>query len=102
MLGKGVGHPPFFSNGEQLNFRLDKRLQERFPRWFRSEGGSKGRNEYLKKQLEDMDKYFNDLLYSVCEGKVSEMTELKRFDVFDFFDYITNKEDGRRNTEAKS
>ena len=50
-----------------------------------------------------MDKYFNDLLYSVCEGKVSEMTELKRFDVFDFFDYITNKEDGsRRNTEAKS
>jgi len=31
------------------------------------------------------------------------MVELKKFDIIDFFSYITNKEnDGRRNTETES
>jgi hypothetical protein len=38
-----------------------------------------------------MDTYWNDLLYSVCKGDVSQMTDLKRFEIVDFFDYVNNK-----------
>jgi hypothetical protein len=45
-----------------------------------------------------LDVYWNDILYSVCKGDLSQMAELKKFDIFDFFDYIENKtKDGRRN-----
>jgi len=103
VLGKGVGHPPFFSIGEQLNRRLDKRLQDDFPKWF-GEGGSKERRTRLiADEFKESDTYFDNLLYSVCEGKASEMIELKKFDIIDLFSYITNKEnDARRNAEAKS
>jgi hypothetical protein len=45
----------------------------------------------IKRELEEMDKYWNDLIYTVCDGNASEMNELKRFDIFDFFDYVNNK-----------
>jgi hypothetical protein len=45
----------------------------------------------IKKELEDLDKYWNELIYAICDGKASEMNELKRFDIFDFFDYVNNK-----------
>jgi hypothetical protein len=41
-----------------------------------------------------MDKYWNELLYSVCDGKANEMNALKKFDIIDFFDYIENKSHG--------
>lgn len=37
-----------------------------------------------------MDKYWNELLFSICKGNVSDIKELKSFDIFDFFDYIEN------------
>ena len=45
----------------------------------------------IKKEIEDMDAYWNDLLFVVCDGKAGEMNELKRFEIMDFFDYIENK-----------
>jgi hypothetical protein len=33
----------------------------------------------------------NDLLYSACEGKASEMNALKKMDIIEFFDYVNNK-----------
>ena len=105
MLGKGVGYPPFFSIGEQLNRRLDKRLQDDFPKWF-GEGGGSGKRRgatLIATEFKESDACFDNLLYSICEGKASEMVELKKFDIIDFFSYITNKEnDGRRNTETES
>jgi len=31
------------------------------------------------------------LIFAVCDGKASEMNELKRFEIMEFFDYIENK-----------
>lgn len=45
----------------------------------------------IKKEIDDLDAYWNDLLFSVCDGKAGEMNELKRFEIMDFFDYIENK-----------
>jgi len=41
--------------------------------------------------MEDLDSYWNKQLYNVSEGKSSEMLALKKFDIIDFFDYVTNK-----------
>jgi hypothetical protein len=41
--------------------------------------------------VEELDRYWNELIFTVCDGKATEMNELKKFDVFDFFDYIENK-----------
>ena len=39
-----------------------------------------------------MDKFWNDLIYTVCDGKPSEMAALKKYDdIIDFFNYIENK-----------
>ena len=38
-----------------------------------------------------MDKYWNDLIYNICDGNASEMMALKKYDIFEFFDYIENK-----------
>lgn len=38
-----------------------------------------------------MDKYWEDLIYSVCGGNVSDMVALKKYDIVDFFNYIENK-----------
>lgn len=38
-----------------------------------------------------MDAYWNKLIYSVCKGDVSQMKDLKKFDIIDFFDYVDNR-----------
>lgn len=90
MLGKGVGLLPFFSISGKLSTSLDSRLQNRYPRFFKGGTGEK-RAGFIKKEVDELDRYWNELIYAVCDGKASEMNELKRFDVFEFFDYIDNK-----------
>lgn len=53
-----------------------------------------GRNERTRSivnEIKDTDEYWNEILFTVCKGVPSEMAALKRYDVFDFFDYIENK-----------
>lgn len=95
MLGKGAGHPPFFSFGIQLSAKLDGNLQNRFKRWFTGTS-EKRREKRIKEEIEELDEYWNEVIYSVCGGDVTQMTELKRFDIFDFFDYINNKTKDRK------
>ena len=38
-----------------------------------------------------MDKYWNDLLFNVTDGNAAEMAALKRFDIFEVFDYIESR-----------
>lgn len=45
----------------------------------------------IKKEIEDIERYWNDLIYSVCGGDVTDMAALKKYDVFDFFSYIDKK-----------
>lgn len=42
-------------------------------------------------ELKDMEKYWNDFLYVITGGNASDMMMLKRFDIFDFFNYADNK-----------
>lgn len=48
----------------------------------------------IKKEVDDLDTYWNDLLFNVTGGKANEMNELKKFNIIDFFDYIENKRNG--------
>lgn len=52
-------------------------------------------------QIKEDDKFFNDLLYNVCSGKVSDMREMKRLDVFEFFDYLENAGSRTNNKRNK-
>ena len=38
-----------------------------------------------------MDTDFDELIYDVCKGNAAEMVILKKFDIFEFFDYIDKK-----------
>jgi hypothetical protein len=67
---------------------LDKCLSDRYPKWFK-EGGRK--TYYIKKEIDEIDKYWNDLLYNVCKGNAQEMMQLKKFDILEFFDYVNKK-----------
>ena len=42
-------------------------------------------------KIKELDEYWSDLLYNVCEGKASEMAVLRGFDIIEFFDYVNNK-----------
>jgi hypothetical protein len=41
--------------------------------------------------VEEMDKYWEDLIYLVCGGHVCDMSALKKYDIIDFFNYVENK-----------
>jgi len=69
---------------------MDARLQGTYPRFFKGGAGEK-RVRYIKKEAEELERYWNELIYAVCDGKISEMSEIKRLDIFDVFDYIENK-----------
>ena len=55
----------------------------------------------IYKKLVENEKYWTDLLYTVCDGKATEIDRLCRFDVFEFFGFISNFEkkidNGRKN-----
>jgi len=42
-------------------------------------------------QIKEDDKFWNDLIYKTCNGNVANMREIKKMDIFEFFDYIGNK-----------
>jgi len=91
MLGQRVGYITFFSAGCQLSAKLDSRLRNNFKRWFEGSGKGDERVTLLANDMREMDTYWNELIYSVCKGDVSQMKDLKKFDIMDFFDYIDNK-----------
>lgn len=42
-------------------------------------------------------------MFKVCKGDLKNIAEMKKLDIFDFWDYVENMaEDGRRNTDNKS
>jgi hypothetical protein len=68
---------------------LDASLQTHYPQYFnKGDGGL--RNIY--KALVENEKYWNNLLYAVAEGMPSEIDRLCRFDVFEFFSFLSNYE----------
>jgi hypothetical protein len=89
VLGKGVKPPPFFSFGIRACGQLDANLQRLYPKWFTS--GDKKRTSYIKKDIDDLNKNWEDLIYDVCEGNAGEMNALRKFNIYDFFNYIDKK-----------
>ena len=45
----------------------------------------------IKKEVDELDKFWNELIYNISDGNASEIIALRRFDIIDLFDYITNK-----------
>lgn len=41
--------------------------------------------------IEEADGYWNEYIYNICEGDIKNMREMKKMDVFEFFDYVQNK-----------
>lgn len=42
-------------------------------------------------EITELDKYWNDFIYVLTGGNASEIAALKRYDIFDFFNYVENK-----------
>jgi hypothetical protein len=38
-----------------------------------------------------MDKFWNEMIFKACGGNASDMAFIRRFDIFDFFDFIVSK-----------
>lgn len=100
---EGIGGKPFLPLGSQLSGRLDASLQTHYPQYFKKgNGGLKN----IYKTLVDNEKYWSDLLYAVSDGQPSEIDKLCRFDVFEFFSFLSNYEAKvaamkKRSEEAK-
>lgn len=41
-------------------------------------------------EIDEIEQYWNSLIFNICKGNVSDMKILKTYDVFDFFSYIEN------------
>ena len=96
MLVKGTVGDPFFSICHQYSTALDEGLQARFPKWFK--GGEKGGTRSIQNRIVEDEKYWDDLIYTVCNGNISNMRDLKRVDIYEFFEFVENVEkDGRAN-----
>jgi hypothetical protein len=88
VLVERVGRSPFFSTGRQLGAGLDKRLAGYFPRWYK--GGKTGVRS-IANEIKENNRYWEDFLFTLCAGDASEMMILKRYDIFDFFEFVENK-----------
>lgn len=78
---------------------MDAGLFSLYPKWFG--GGEKKRPdrkgdrkpEKLKsiaQSVQDVDKYWNDLIYTVCNKDPGQMREIVKMDVFEFFGFVDN------------
>jgi hypothetical protein len=67
---------------------LDKRLGDNFPRWYKP--GKSGVRS-IDKDAKELNKYWEDFLFTLCAGNASEMTALKKYEIFEFFEYVENK-----------
>jgi hypothetical protein len=64
-------------------------LQRLYPKWFPKDGTE--RTYSIIKEIEELEKYWNELLFTVTDGKASEMHALKKYDIIEFFSYVDNK-----------
>ena len=49
----------------------------------------------------EKDPFWSDLIFNMCSGRVSDMREIKRLDVFEFFDYLENAGNRTNNKRNK-
>ena len=45
-------------------------------------------------EIKDMDKYWNELIYTITKGSAADIRELTKFDIFDFMAYVDNYKKG--------
>jgi len=51
--------------------------------------------------IED-DKFWNDLVYTVCNGDISNMRDLKKVDIYDFFEFVENVNKDAKSNRSKN
>jgi hypothetical protein len=49
----------------------------------------------IANEIKEIDKYWNDLLFTVCDKDPGKMRELMKFNIFEFFDYLENYMKGK-------
>jgi hypothetical protein len=72
---------------------VDARLRIDYPDWFKS-GEGKGRLKSITEEIKEIDKYWSDIIYTVCKGDISNMREIVKLDIYDFFGYVDNFKKG--------
>jgi hypothetical protein len=53
-------------------------------------------------RLKEDDAFWSKLVYNVCKGDPAGMRELKRMDIFDFFEFIENYERNGRQQQSRT
>lgn len=49
--------------------------------------------------MTENDRFWNELIFNVCEGDAGNIREVRKMDVYDFFSYLENYDNGRRRTD---
>lgn len=56
----------------------------------------------MNRIIED-DQFWSKMIYKVCEGNAANMRELKKMDIFEFFEFIENcKKNAENRTDTNN
>jgi hypothetical protein len=50
----------------------------------------------IGQEIEEMSKYWNELIFMVCKGDATAIREVIKFDIFDFFGFVENYRKGNK------
>lgn len=69
-------------------------LRKDHAKWFKSTGQAV---KAIDKEAKEMEKTWNELLFTVCKGDATQMKQVSGFDISDFFYYIDNFQKSVKN-----
>ena len=55
----------------------------------------------IQNQVAEDDKFWSEAIYNICKGDAANMRELRKMDIFDFFNYLENYKDAGSRTGHK-
>lgn len=95
-MGKGDRGEQFFLLSGFIGSGMDAGIRASYPDWFKG-GGEKGRLKSITEEIKEIDKYWSDIIFTVCKGDISNMREITKLDIYDFFGYVDNYKKGLKN-----
>ena len=55
----------------------------------------------IRQETDDLNIYWNDLIYTICKGNAGEMREVVKLDIFDFFSFVEHYTKGLKNADRR-
>ena len=79
----------FYALGAAIHRALSVRLARRFPKYFGGGSGAVDKPKLLENQIAEQKQFWMKLLTTVAKETGTSITELRLFDVFEFFSLLS-------------